>query len=39
MSARYSVIVILVVALILTVNSLWLSQSVEPVCDNCDESR
>jgi len=38
MSARYSVIVIIVVALLLTVNSLWLSQSVDPECSNCEES-
>ena len=38
MSARYSVIVILVVALLLTVNSLWLSQSVVSECSNCEES-
>jgi len=38
MNAKYSIIVIVVVALLLTVNSLWLSQSVEPICINCDKS-
>ena len=38
MSAKYSLIVIAIVALILAVNSLWVTQPKEPLCINCDQS-
>ncbi|VAW59255.1 hypothetical protein MNBD_GAMMA11-2621 [hydrothermal vent metagenome] len=37
MSARYSLLVILVVAALLIVNSLWLSKTTEDSCPVCEE--
>ena len=39
MSARYSLLVILIVAAVLTVNSLWLHQTKESSCTDCEFSQ
>lgn len=36
MSARYSLLVIVVVAAVLTINSLWLHKSKDHMCADCE---
>ncbi len=36
MSALYSIIVVVIVALLLLINSLWLYESADAACNNCD---
>ena len=38
MSAKYSVLVVIVVAALLAINSLWLSQSKAQLCPECVQS-
>lgn len=38
MSARYSLLVIVVVALVLMINTLWLYEAGDPACIDCVSS-
>ena len=37
MSAKYSVLIVIVVAALLAINSLWLSQSKTHLCPECEQ--
>lgn len=39
MSARYSLLVIFVVAVVLTINSLWIHKSSDQICTDCDQTQ
>jgi len=38
MSAKYSVLVVIIVAALLMINSLWLSRSNTNLCPDCEKS-